>query len=166
MDQIQVRTYRPSDQQAVRRLYDEGRLEGTVQPNDTGADIDNIESEYLSKDRTHFWVAYYQDCVVGMIGVDEADRQVAEIRRLRVEPSLHGRGIGMKLLETSLGFCRHHGYLKVILDTRLRKGEAISIFDKFAFQHTRTRQVQGKELLEFYLDLYRTPGPDQDESAA
>ena len=41
------------------------------------------------------------------------------------------------------------------LDTRFDTDEAVDLFDKVGFQHTRTKALQEKELLEFYLDLYR-----------
>jgi len=157
LDQVEIRTYRRADSDAVRRLYEQGRLAGQEMPNDTAADIDNISEAYLAPDRAHFWVADYAGRVVGMIGVAEDERDLAEIRRLRVDPDYQGQGVANKLMETALSFCRHHDYLKVVLDTRLERGPAMDIFDRFAFQHNRTRDVGGKEVLEFYLDLYREP---------
>ncbi len=161
-EQIVIRTVEPCDQAAVSRLYHDGLLSGQISENDTGADIENIDEAYLRSERNDFWIAEYQGQVVGMVGVAEDEPDVAEIRRLRVEPSLQQRGIGMRLMETAIGFCRHHGYLKVRLDTRLERGRATELFDRFAFQHHRTRDVPGKELLEFYLDLYREPKGDEE----
>ena len=53
----------------------------------------------------------------------------------------------------------------MVLDTQLDPGAPIvEMFDRFAFQHNRTRNVQGKELLDFYLDLYREPRADENKS--
>src|SRR4051812_33687720 len=90
LDKVQVRSYRDSDCQAVLRLYEEGRLYGQVQANDTEADIDNIHEAYLSQERAHFWVAVDDDHVVGMVGVAEDEPDHAEIRRLRVDPNYRG----------------------------------------------------------------------------
>lgn len=165
-ERVEIRTYRPADQSAVARLYTVGLLAGQIPDNDTGADIDNIAEAYLDTDHANFWVAEYDGGIVGMVGVAEDEPNVAEIRRLRVEPDLQGVGIGLKLMETALAFCRHHGYLKVRLDTRLeptQTGLAAQLFDRFAFQHNRTREVAGKAVLEFYLDLYREPREDDEE---
>jgi len=156
-ESIHVRSYEPSDQSAVDRLYEAGRLAGQEQPNDTAADIDNIADAYLAYERAHFWVAEVDGKVVGMVGVAEDEPDLAEVRRLRVDPDYRNRGIAHKLMETALSFCNHHGYLKVVLDTAFHEGPALEVFDKFAFQHNRTRTVGGKELVEFYLDLYREP---------
>ena len=156
--QVTVRTYRPSDQTAVARLYTEGLLAGQIAPNDTGADIEAIEEAYLSDPATHFWVADLAGQVVGMIGVARDEREKAEIRRLRVDkPHQHNPAIGAKLIETAIAHCKHHGYLKVVLDTRYERAAVLEVFTRFGFQHARTREVHGKDLPEFYLDLYRGP---------
>lgn len=163
LDQVQIRTYSGEDQPDVARLYTGGLLAGQIPDNDTGADIENIGEAYLDTERANFWVAEYRGRIVGMIGVAEDEPNVAEIRRLRVEPDLQGSGIGMALMETALSFCRHHGYLKVRLDTRLEeKGQGMGLFDRFAFQHHRSKDVPGKKIFEFYLDLYREPRSEDE----
>ncbi|MFA7236976.1 MAG: GNAT family N-acetyltransferase [Phycisphaeraceae bacterium] len=157
-----IRYYRYDDHPHVERLYTEGLLVGQIPDNDTGADIENIFEAYFSTDRTKFWVAELNGKIVGMIGVAEDEPNIAEIRRLRVQPDLQATEIGDKLMETALYHCRHHGYLKVRLDTRLERGRATELFEKFAFQHHRTRDVPGKELLEFYMDLYRQPKKEEE----
>ena len=161
IDSVIVRSYEERDQDDVLRLFEEGRLVGSAMPNDTAADIDNIPEAYLTDKNSHFWVAEYDGKLVGMVGVARESKNRAEIRRLRVEPSFVGQGIAMKLMEEALTFCRHHGYLKVVLDTSLEQTAATEIFDRSAFQHNRTKTVGGKELLEFYLDLYREPKRDE-----
>jgi putative acetyltransferase len=161
-ERVKIRTYKPSDQQHVNHLYKHGLLEGEIPPNDTGADIENIAEGYFNEERAHFWVAELDGELAGMIGVAPDGNHLAEIRRLRVLPKHWGKGIRIKLLETALTFCRHHGYLKVVLDTRFERGGALELFERFAFQHTRSREVPGKETLEFYLDLYRDPKREEE----
>ncbi len=155
---ITVRSFRPSDQPTVSCLYTDGLLAGQIPPSDTGADIENIQAGYLANERNHFWIAEHDGQPVGMIGVAEDEPNIAEIRRLRVDPEYKGlEAVPEKLLERALQFCRHHGYLKVVLDTRVEPGPAKALFERFGFNHHRTRSVQDKELLEFYLDLYQQP---------
>ena len=155
IEEVAVRPFEAADTEAVQWLYENGLLEGQIPMGDTGADIDNIEQAYIEPARNGFWVAEYGGEIVGMVCVAEGDRNLAEIRRLRVQPDRQRQGIGIMLMEQAVQFCHHHGYLKVVLDTRIKRGPAEEIFDKFAFQHNRTKEVNGKELLEFYLDLYR-----------
>ena len=154
---VQVRSFRNEDQPAVSALYTAGLLAGQIAPNDTGADIENIHEAYFEDERHHFWVAEKDGQVVGMIGVASDEPHTAEIRRLRVLGEHQDTGIAAQLLRTAVDHCKHHGYLKIVLDTRFERDAALHLFDKLGFQHTRTKSMHGKDLLEFYLDLYRQP---------
>lgn len=161
LDGLVVRTYEPRDQPAVNRLYTEGLLAGQIADNDTGADIENIQEGYFGDERHHFWVVEAGDRVVGMIGVAADEDHSAEIRRLRLDPDLQDQTeIAYLLLETAVSHCKHHGFLKVLLDTRFEHEAAVGVFDRLGFLHNRTRAIHGKDLLEFYLDLYRQPRPE------
>ncbi|MEM6460133.1 MAG: GNAT family N-acetyltransferase [Planctomycetota bacterium] len=159
-----LRSYAPDDQAEVTRLYDAGLLAGQIAPNDTGADVDNILAAYFDLPRHHFWVAEVAGRVVGMIGVGSDEEHTAEVRRLRVDPAHQAGGVAECLLEAALAHCKEHGYLKIRLDTRYEKTAAVDHFERIGFQHNRTRTAPGKEVLEFYLDLYRQreaePAPD------
>jgi ribosomal protein S18 acetylase RimI-like enzyme len=160
---VTVRSFRPEDQAACRSLYLDGLLGGKIADNDTGFDIDDIESAYLKTDGNHFWVAAAQDGrIVGMIGVQHHDEGVGEIRRLRVDRAFRRRGIGSALMEAALRFCQERGYLKITLDTYVEREPAIRLFEKFHFHHYRTRTVSGKDLMYFYLDLYQRERPPSD----
>ena len=151
---FRVRGFTPDDHIECRKLYHDGRIGGTAADNDSALDIDDIESAYMKSDGNHFWVATLPDGrIVGMIGVMKADG-TGEIRRLRVCAEHRRRGIGSALLETALRFCQTANYLKVALDTFVEREAAVKLFQKFHFRHGRTRPYAGKELMDFYLDLY------------
>lgn len=163
---VQIRSFRPADQAACNRLYREGLIGGSLSENDTGADIDDIQSVYMSNPGNHFWVAAAHDGeVVGMIGVQHHEAGSGEIRRLRVASHYRRRGIGSALVEAAVRFCEQHNYLKVTLDTFMEREPAVKLFEKFRFRHFRTRNVAGKDLMYFLLDLYagdqRPPHPPQ-----
>ena len=40
----------------------------------------------------------------------------------------------------------------------MEREPAIKLFEKFRFRHNRTRNVGGKDLMYFYLDLYTQDG--------
>jgi ribosomal protein S18 acetylase RimI-like enzyme len=150
-----IRSYRASDRAACQQLYLEGLLGGKLAENDTGLDIDDIDTAYLTQRASHFWIAETADReVVGMIGVQQHEPGVGEIRRLRVSPVHRRRGIGSALLTRALEFCRDQSMLKVMLDTFIEREPALRLFEKFHFRHERTREANGKQMLLFYLDLY------------
>jgi len=159
---VTVRPYEGKDLQSCRTLYKEGLLGGKIAENDTGLDIDDIELAYTKKPGSAFWVAEnHIGQVVGMIGVQQHEPGVGEIRRLRVQADHRRRGIGTMLVEEALKFCAESGHLKVALDTFLDREPAIKLFEKFHFHHARTRNVGGKEMLYFYLDLYEGEKPKE-----
>jgi ribosomal protein S18 acetylase RimI-like enzyme len=158
---ITIRSVCSDDFAACRRLYSEGLIGNTKIPdNDTGLDIDDISSAYMSSPNNHFWVALNQAGeVVGMIGVQQCEEGVGEIRRLRVRQDSRRRGVGSALMETAVKFCRERQFLKITLDTFMEREPAIKLFEKFFFNLSRTRKIGEKELLYFYLDLYQIDRP-------
>ncbi len=158
MDGVAVRLAQDGDQPALRELFQESVLEGLIGDNDTGADIDNLRQGYFDDDgQSAFWVAAFESLVIGMIGVQKIADDSAEVRRLRVRNAYRRRGVGAVLMEKALMFCKHQGYLKVVLDVRIERGPAIALFQKFGFKHGRTREIGGRKLLDFYIDLYSDP---------
>ncbi len=153
---LAIRSFVAGDQGAVSALFETGLLAGQVAPNDTGADVENIAAAYFDDDRHHFWVGTLHGVVVGMIGVNADDHDTAEVRRLRVHADHQTGPLPAALLQTALNHCRQHGYLKVRLDTRFERCEALETFERLGFQHTRDRSAPGKDVLEFYADLYQS----------
>lgn len=152
---VSIRSFRPSDAAACKALYLDGLIAGKIAENDTGFDIEDIQSAYMKHPGNHMWVAETPDgLVVGMVGVQQHDAGVGEIRRLRVAVDYRRRGIGQALIETAVAFCREKQYLKIMLDTFMDQAAAVQMFEKFRFQHERTRTVGDKQLMYFYFDLY------------
>jgi len=168
---VLVRSFRSEDLPACRKLYVEGLLGGRLAENDTGLDIDDIDSAYMKTPGNHFWVTETTEQadgaagqVVGMIGVQHHEAGVGEIRRLRVRSDVRRRGVGSHLIETALRYCQEHGYLKITLDTFMDREPAIKLFEKFRFRHSRTRNISGKDLMYFYLDLYSQDERPREQS--
>lgn len=153
-----IREFSPPDLAACQVLYRDGLLGGAIPENDTGMDIHDIAAAYAPPEN-RFWVAVVDSQVVGMIGVQHHDQDVGEIRRLRVRPDHQRKGIGKALIETAVKFCQDRAYLKITLDTFMDRDAAISLFKKFRFTHSRSKHMAGKELMYFYLDLYKTDRP-------
>jgi ribosomal protein S18 acetylase RimI-like enzyme len=160
---IRVRSFQAADLPACRQLYVQGLLGGKLAENDSGLDIDDIEGAYMRREGNHFWVADTIPVpdgrpgeIVGMIGVQQFLPGKGEIRRLRVREDVRRRGIGTRLVEQALQFCHEHNYLKIELDTFMDREPAIKLFEKFHFRHDKTRNVAGKDMMYFYLDLYST----------
>lgn len=154
-------TIRPAtaeDIPVLRELFEAGVFEGQVRINDTGADIEQLDEGYFGDEGlSGFWVATENGEVAGMIGVQRVDSSVAEVRRLRIRPQYRRRGIATALMAHAIGFCRERDYLKIVLDVRVERQGAISLFEKFGFYLSRIRDHDDRKMLDFYVDLYSEP---------
>jgi ribosomal protein S18 acetylase RimI-like enzyme len=153
-DDMVIRSAVDEDIVVLRELFERSRVEGQTRENDTGADLDHLTEGYFECGDSSFWVAEYDAWIVGMIGVQRINDNSAEIRRLRVRDSFRRKGIGSSLMKHAISFCREKQFLKVVLDVRIERGPAIRMFDSFGFMQGRERDLNGRQLRDFYLDLY------------
>ncbi len=154
-----IRSFRPEDQHGCEALYREGLIAPKIADNDTGLDLDDIAKVYL-RPGSHFWVAVDDEGeLIGMIGVQHHDEGTGEIRRLRVSTRTRRQGVGQALVETAIRFCQSNSYLKITLDTYMEREPAVKLFEHFHFRLQRSKIVEGRELLYFYLDLYTGDRP-------
>lgn len=172
-DRLRIRSAKVEvDLPGIVELFEAGSNLGDWMDNDTGADVLNFHEAYCNDEgRSQFWVAELREALVeakplplliGMVGVQCDDPNTAVIRRLRVEPPHQRKGVGTRLIERAVSFCREKNYLKVILDARVTHERAIALFERFSFQLNRTRTVRGERILDFYLDLYREHDPNRN----
>ena len=154
LTEMKIRNANVQDVPVLQELYERSRIEGQIRENDTGADLSHLEEGYFTCKDSCFWVAEYRDDVVGMIGVQRINDSSAEVRRLRVRDSYRRNGIGTSLMQHAIAFCREKQFLKVVLDVRIEREPAIKMFDSFGFLHGRERNLDGRQLRDFYLNLY------------
>jgi ribosomal protein S18 acetylase RimI-like enzyme len=153
-EEMVIRLATDGDITILRELFEKSRLEGQTRENDTGADLDFLIEGYFECKDSGFWVAQYEEWIVGMIGVQRVSANSAEIRRLRVRDSYRRKGIGKKLMLHAIEFCKEKQFLKVKLDVRVERSPAIQLFDTFGFLHGREKESDDRRTIDFYLDLY------------
>jgi GNAT superfamily N-acetyltransferase len=157
-DEVLIRLAEEKDHVVIREMFGKSMSEGRLRGNDTGADIENLHEGYFADDgASAFWVACRGDELIGMIGVQKTRENTAELRRLYVRDAYRRQRVGTRLVEHAIDFCRHRGYLKVVLDVAFERSPAIGVLQKFNFTHVRTREIDGHKRLDFYLDLYSEP---------
>lgn len=79
-------------------------------------------------------LAYLDGKAVGCGGLQRFDRDTAEIRRIFLDASARGRGIGRRLLAELEDHARRLGYERVRLTTGDRQPEALSMFQSAGYQ--------------------------------
>jgi GNAT superfamily N-acetyltransferase len=82
-----------------------------------------------------FLVAYLDEVAVGCGAVRRLDEATAELKRMYVDPSVRGRGIGRALVEALEREARLLGVTTVVLETGTRLAPAIKLYE--AMRYTR-----------------------------
>lgn len=111
--------------------------------------------------RDGFWTVSVAGRVEGAIAIDaiHADSEGAHLRWYIVSDGLHGHGVGTRLLDTALGFCRDKGYERVYLNTFEGLRAARHLYEKAGFRLVEERlgAQWGTEVTEQRFEL-RLPG--------
>ena len=95
-------------------------------------------SEFLNRfNPVHdgFWLAMIGEKIVGGIAIDgnEAKTSGARLRWFIVEPEYQGRGVGQRLLQEAIAFCRRDDIPRVYLHSFAGLDAARHIYEKFGF---------------------------------
>jgi N-acetylglutamate synthase-like GNAT family acetyltransferase len=161
--QLSLRSFHARDRDEVLRLYHHGLLTGVPNPLDPATDLDHIEQIYLTRPQDHFWVAETNGEVIGSVAITEDDAQIAHVRRLRVDPAWkmwRSGEVARVLIQKATHHARQHDCLKLVLHTPVNDDRAIAFLHELGFEYARARELSGRHLLEFYINLYtRTEQP-------
>jgi N-acetylglutamate synthase-like GNAT family acetyltransferase len=98
---------------------------------------------YYTAPRGAFWVVRDDTRVVGSVGVDRADAQTAELKRLYVDAGMRGRGIGQRLVETVLDWSREQGMSRLVLWSDTRFENSHRLYRRLGFAQLGERTVDG-----------------------
>ena len=80
-----------------------------------------------------FVVAWLDDVAVGCGAVRRLDEATAEIKRMYVDPSVRGRGIGRTLVEALEREARLVGVTRIVLETGTRLSRAIKLYETMGY---------------------------------
>jgi N-acetylglutamate synthase-like GNAT family acetyltransferase len=98
---------------------------------------------YYTAPRGAFWVVRDDTRVVGSVGVDRADAQTAELKRLYVDAGMRGRGLGQRLVETVLDWSREQGMSRLVLWSDTRFENSHRLYRRLGFAQLGERTVDG-----------------------
>ena len=139
---LRIRRYEPGDREAVWRLHNEaldavGAHLGNGEWDD---DLHGIEGAYLEAGG-EFLVGVLDGRVVAMGALRRISQEVAEIKRMRVEPALQGRGYGQALLDALHGRAAELGYSTLRLDTTVHQRVARSLYEGNGYGEARRGRI-------------------------
>ncbi len=95
-------------------------------------DLENIQTSYAGP-RAGFWVAEEDDAICGTIAIRPKDDATCELKRLYVNSSMRGRGIGAALYAHAESFARAAGYTRIWLDSSRKFVGARKLYEKNGF---------------------------------
>jgi len=119
----------PISQQLISALNTE--LEARY-PED-GANFFRLEPDEVSEGRGAFFVAFLGETPVACGAVRKIEPHVAEIKRMYVDPSVRGRGVGRRILDGLELQARQLGAARLVLETGPRQPEAIALYQHAGF---------------------------------
>ncbi len=161
MESIELRRYKPSDYDTVLRLHFKGLEQYRIRLNTElipglDDDLTKIEEVYL-KDGD-FLVSTIGENIVGMGAFRRIDDDTAEIKRMRVEPSYQGKGIGSLILDSLIEKARLLGYRRLILDTTEKMQVAQHLYRSRDFKEYKRKAISDIMIVYYEKDLFENRG--------
>ncbi|MVB12759.1 MarR family protein [Caprobacter fermentans] len=110
---------------------------------------------HCDRQRESMWIAEIGGRPVGSIAIADAGKDTAQLRFFLLEPFARGMGLGGKLIDGALEFCRKTGYRHVYLETISDLKTAGGIYQSRGFISTATRENPewGNDVVEERWDL-------------
>ena len=109
----------------------------------------------FSPEKDRIWLAETNGQIIGSIAIVGHSRVEAQLRWFFVYPKYRGIGMGRRLLNEALHFCKQRKYRTVFLWTTSELSTAQHLYTCAGFKRTRnkTHQVWGKMITEERHDL-------------
>jgi putative acetyltransferase len=110
----------------------------TFDPAGYDADLTRIPGKYFRVGGA-FWVLEEDGCVVGTIGVVPVSATEIEIKRVYLDPSLRGQGLGRALVEHALSWASASGHTRVRLWSDVKFTRSHVMYERLGFVRTGIR---------------------------
>ncbi|XP_008300200.1 N-acetyltransferase 8-like 2 [Stegastes partitus] len=105
-------------------------------------DMQDIVGNYLSRPDDCYWVAEAEVDgsvqVLGMVAVaakHNGKEEYGELFRMIISPECRRLGLGRRLTQTVVDFCKERGFSKVVLETSTTQTPAVALYEKLGFSH-------------------------------
>jgi DNA-binding MarR family transcriptional regulator/GNAT superfamily N-acetyltransferase len=156
---ISIRAFKPKD---IEYIVDRHRVLYEAEFGFTSEFGDYVE-EYVKKFIEHkdenyetIWIAEEKGEPVGVIAIVKVDDITAQLRWFLIEPEVRGRGLGHKLIEESINFCKEKGYKHIFLWTVNILEPARHLYKEHGFSLTECKEhvLWGHHLTEERWDLF------------
>jgi len=101
------------------------------------------------------WIVEDGERIVGSLAIVKFSEREAQLRWLLLDPEVRGQGIGRRLVEEALDFCRDAGYSSVFLWTVNTLPVAAKLYQSVGFRKTEelTHELWGRTVTEVKYEL-------------
>ena len=106
-------------------------------------------------ERERLWIVEKDNEIVGSIAMVDIDRDTAQLRWFILLDAVQGQGIGRKLIQEAIQFCRDAGYKNILLWTASQLDAAKYLYESVGFElsESLTHEIWGVDLTEERYDL-------------
>lgn len=160
---IRIRTeIRPGDIGAIVRMH--GEVYGAEQGWDwtfeayVAGTLGRLAEHYDPR-TDRLWLAEDGDEIVGSIAIVAAEPDVAQLRWFLIRPAARGRGLGRRLLQDAIAFCRDVGFARIFLWTTSNLPASAHLYREAGFVVTARspRHEWGADVIEERHELRLAP---------
>jgi N-acetylglutamate synthase-like GNAT family acetyltransferase len=105
--------------------------------------------------RERIWIVEKEGRIIGSAAIVKFSEKEAQLRWLLLHPEVRGRGLGRRLVEEALDFCRDVGYSSVFLWTVNTLPIAAQLYQSVGFKQTDelTHELWGSTVTEVRYEL-------------
>jgi len=109
------------------------------------ADMDQVETHYFQNDGL-FLAVLDDDRLIGSGAIRKLDPEIAELKRMWLLESHHGKGIGYQVIKRLFEFARTKGYSRVRLQTGSEQARAYAFYKRLGFYEIPTYNDKSGEI--------------------
>lgn len=146
---VEVRPIPPADARVRKLIGMLDELQTAVYPAESNH-LDSIET--LERDNVTFFAAFLDGEVVGCGAVKRMSERYGEIKRMYVEPSARGRGVGKALLVALEFSLLAHGIGLARLETGIRQPEALALYERCGYSRIPPFGAYREDPLSVFLE--------------
>ena len=122
---------------------------------DLGMSRQQDEADLLAIDRVYlldggeFLLGFINETLIAMGGFKKTSESVAELRRMRVDPALQGKGYGTCLLHELETRAWQRGFRTLCLDTARRRPLTLAFYRKHGYEECGSGAYGAVETVQF-----------------
>jgi putative acetyltransferase len=129
-------------------------------PGDTDADLDDLEAAYHRRGGRFDVLVTPDGAVIGSVGLYPVDPTTVELRKMYLQVSARGRGLGRRLLDHALAEARRMGFARMTLETASVLTDAVALYERYGFRPYAAAHRSSRCDASYALPLTPTPDPD------